>query len=50
LLLDQSQRGFPVFYSLKPLAFLVVLCVIPITLGWFKLKQLFSKGIFNHTI
>jgi ABC-2 type transport system permease protein len=50
LLLDQSQRGFPVFYSLKPLTFLVVLCVIPITLGWFKLKQLFLKGIFNHTI
>jgi len=50
LLLDQSQRGFPVFYSLKAIIILVVLCVIPISLGWFKLKRLFSKGVFNHSI
>ena len=50
LLLDQSQRGFPVFYSLKPLIILVVLSIVPISLGWFKLKRLFSKGVFNHSI
>ena len=50
LLLDQSQRGFPVFYSLKPIIILVVLSIVPISLGWFKLKRLFSKGVFNHSI
>lgn len=50
LLLDQSQRGFPVFYSLKALIILVVLTIVPISIGWFKLKRLFSKGVFNHNI
>jgi ABC-2 type transport system permease protein len=50
LLLDQSQRGFPVFYSLKAITILVVLSVVPISLGWFKLKRLFSKGVFNHSV
>ncbi|WP_372744491.1 ABC transporter permease [Lutibacter sp.] len=50
LLLDQSQRGFPVFYSLNALIILVVLTIVPISLGWFKLKRLFSKGVFNHNI
>ena len=50
LLLDQSQRGFPVFYSLKSIIILVVLSIVPISLGWFKLKRLFSKGVFNHSI
>ncbi len=50
LLLDQSQRGFPEFYSLKPIIILVILSIVPISLGWFKLKKLFSKGVFNHSI
>jgi len=50
LLLDQSQRGFPVFYSLNALIILIVLTIVPISLGWFKLKRLFSKGVFNHNI
>ena len=50
LLLDQSQRGFPAFYSIKALIILVVLTVVPISLSWFKLKRLFLKGVFNHSI
>ncbi|QCX40906.1 ABC transporter permease [Aureibaculum algae] len=50
LLLDQSQRGFPMFYSLKSIVILVVLCIVPLTLGWFKLKGLFIKGKFKHHI
>ncbi len=50
IILDQSQRGFPVYYSLKPLIILVVLCIVPISLGWFKLHKLFTKGVFNHRI
>ncbi len=50
LLLDQSQRGFPVFYSLKAIIILVVLSIVSISLSWFKLKRLFLKGNFNHNI
>ncbi|MGV8947553.1 MAG: ABC transporter permease [Lutibacter sp.] len=50
LLLDQSQRGFPVFYSFKSIVILVVLCISPLFLSWFKLKNLFEKGVFNHHI
>ncbi|MFA5298980.1 MAG: ABC transporter permease [Lutibacter sp.] len=50
LLLDQSQRGFPVFYSFKSILVLVILCISPLFLSWFKLKALFEKGVFNHHI
>ena len=50
LLLDQSQRGFPAFYSLRAIIILVVLCIIPFALSWFKLKRLFLKGRFNNNI
>jgi len=50
LLLDQSQRGFPVFYSLKSIIILVVLSIVSISLSWSKLKRLFVKGNFNHNI
>ena len=50
LLLDQSQRGFPVFYSFKSILFLVILSIVPLSLGWFKLKNLFLKGAFNHQV
>ncbi|RPD96527.1 ABC transporter permease [Aureibaculum marinum] len=50
LLLDQSQRGFPIYYSLKSIAILVLLCIVPITLGWFRLKVVFNKGKFKHHI
>ena len=50
LLLDQSQRGFPVFYSIKALAILVVLSIVPLSLSWFKLKKLLVNGAFNHRI
>jgi len=50
LLLDQSQRGFPVFYSLKSITILVVLSIVSIVFSWFKLKRLFIKGSFNHNI
>ena len=50
LLLDQSQRGFPVFYSFKSIVILVVLSIVPLTLGWFKLNTLFIKGEFKHHI
>ncbi|WP_372768775.1 ABC transporter permease [Lutibacter sp.] len=50
LLLDQSQRGFPVFYSFKAIVILVILCILPLSFGWFKLNNLFEKGVFNHRI
>jgi len=50
LLLDQSQRGFPLFYSFKAILILVILCILPLSFGWFKLKNLFEKGVFNHRI
>jgi ABC-2 type transport system permease protein len=50
LLLDQSQRGFPVFYSFKAIVILVILSVLPLSFGWFKLKNLIEKGVFNHRI
>ena len=50
LLLDQSQRGFPVFYSIKALAILVILSIVPLSLSWFKLKKLLVNGAFNHRI
>ena len=50
LLLDQSQRGFPVFYSFKSIVILIVLSIVPLTLGWFKLNTLFIKGEFKHHI
>lgn len=50
LLLDQSQRGFPVFYSFKSILFLVILSIAPLLLGWFKLKNLFQKGVFKHRV
>tara|TARA_R110001592_G_scaffold290291_1_gene559402 strand:- start:1100 stop:2278 length:1179 start_codon:yes stop_codon:yes gene_type:complete len=50
LLLDQSQRGFPAFYSVRSIVILVILCIVPITLSWFKLKRLFLKGKFHHNI
>ena len=50
LLLDQSQRGFPAFYSLRAIIILVILCIIPFALSWFKLKRLFLKGRFNNNI
>ena len=50
LLLDQSQRGFPVFYSLQSIAILIVLSIVPLVLGWHKLKNQFIKGVFNHRI
>jgi len=50
LLLDQSQRGFPVFYSFRAIVILVILCVLPLSFGWFKLKNQFEKGVFNHRI
>ena len=50
LLLDQSQRGFPAFYSLKAIVLLFVLTVVPLVLGWGKLKRLIEKGMFNHRV
>ena len=50
LLLDQSQRGFPVLYSLQSIALLIVLSIVPLALGWHKLKNQFIKGAFNHRI
>ena len=50
ILLDQSQRGFPAYYSLKSIVILVILFIVPLSLVWFKLKRLFLKGVFNHTI
>ena len=50
ILLDQTQRGFPVYYSMNSIGILLLLCVLPILLGWFKLKKLFLKGEFLHRI
>jgi len=50
ILLDQTQRGFPVYYSLNAIGILTMLCIVPILHGWFKLKKLFLKGEFLHRI
>lgn len=50
ILLDQTQRGFPVYYSLNSIGILLLLCIVPILFGWFKLKKLFLKGEFLHRI
>jgi len=50
ILLDQTQRGFPVYYSLNSIGILLMLCILPILFGWFKLKKLFLKGEFLHRI
>ena len=46
ILLDQTHRGFPVYYSLNSIGILMMLCILPILLGWFKLKKLFLKENF----
>lgn len=50
LFMEQSQQGFPVYYSLKGIIILVLLCMLPIIFSWNKLSKLFIKGEFNHRI
>lgn len=50
LLLDQTQRGFPVYYSLYSIGALLILSIFPLLFSWFKLKKLFLKGEFLHHI
>lgn len=50
LFMEQSQQGFPVFYSYNHILSLVILSIIPIVFAWHKLTKLFLKGAFNHQI
>jgi ABC-2 type transport system permease protein len=49
-LLEQSQQGFPVYYSLKALVILLVLFTITLILAWKNLKNLFISGAFKSSI
>lgn len=46
LFLDQTQRAFPLFYSFKPIVFLILLTFIPILIGSKKLRFLLKQGSF----
>jgi len=50
LFLDQTQKGIPVYYSFYAITALVVLSMLPLLLGWSKLKKLLLKGEFLHRI
>lgn len=50
LFMEQSQQGFPVYYSFKTIIVLMLLCALPIIFFWKKLTKLFIKGEFNHRI
>lgn len=50
LFMEQSQQGFPVFYSSKSIIALILLSTLPIILTWHKLTKLILKGEFNHQI
>ena len=46
LFLDQTQRGIPVNYSIKPILLLIALSIIVIVLSYKKLTFLFKQGSF----
>ncbi|WP_456461774.1 ABC transporter permease [Lutibacter sp.] len=50
LFIEQSQQGFPVYYSLKSIIILIILCLLPIVFAWYNLHKLFFKGMFNNRI
>lgn len=50
LLMDQSQRGFPVFYSLSSVAALMLLCIVPFLLSWEKLKSLYLEETYPSRV
>ncbi|SNR71527.1 ABC transporter permease [Lutibacter flavus] len=50
LFLDQTQRGFPLFYSIKPIIILVLLTIIPVLLVAKKLRNLLKQGSFLQRI
>lgn len=50
LFIEQSQQGFPVYYSFKSIIILIILCLLPIIFAWHNLHKLFFKGMFNNRI
>ncbi len=46
LFVDQTQRGIPVFYSIKSIAALLLIIVIVPFLSFKKLRKLFKRGAF----
>ncbi len=46
LFLDQTQRGFPIFYSIKSIVILVVITIIPLLIASKKLRVLLKQGSF----
>lgn len=50
LFLGQTQRGIPVYYSFYAISALVVLSLLPLLIGWSKLKKLLLQGEFLHRI
>ncbi len=50
LFIEQSQQGFPVYYSFKSFIILIILCLLPIIFAWHNLHKLFFKGMFNNRI
>ncbi len=50
LFMEQSQQGFPVYYSFKSIIMLIILCLLPIIFAWHNLHKLFFRGMFNNRI
>lgn len=50
LFLEQSQQGFPVYYTINSFLMLTILSILPTVLAWNNLKKLFVAGVFNHHI
>ncbi|GGK57278.1 MULTISPECIES: ABC transporter permease [Flavobacteriaceae] len=48
--LDQTQRGIPMYYSMHAITGLVLLTIVPILLGYRKLKKLLINGAFLQRI
>jgi ABC-2 type transport system permease protein len=46
LFVDQTQRGIPVFYSIKSIAALLLIIIIVPFLSFKKLRKLFKRGAF----
>lgn len=46
LFVDQTQRGIPVYYSVKPILILIVLTIVIFLISYKKLNILFKRGSF----
>lgn len=49
VMIDQGQRGAPVYYSLPALGALLLLVLLPM-LGWLKLRKLYAAGAYPERV